>query len=140
MSGPNNPGPNYIHGQGVAVDGSLVGSNFMISDNSSTTRWWPVVAASDSNYLVVWGQNTSSDIYGNIDTPLLGIEDDYTVDNTSLPFYTSTILSDRLNMPEGIDYFIYDAMGRRVENSQLKPGVYFIKIDGKITQKVVKIK
>jgi len=140
MSGPNSPGPNYIHGQGVAVDGSLIGSNFTISDNSNTTRWWPVVAASDSNYLVVWGQNTSSDIYGNIDISLLGTEEDYAPDNIRLPFYTSTILSGQLNMPEGIDYLIYDASGRRIENSQLKPGVYFIKIDERIRLKVVKIR
>lgn len=140
MSGPNSPGPNYIHGQGVAVDGSLIGNNFMISDNSNTTRWWPVLAASDINYLVVWGQNTVSDIYGNIDTPLLGIEEDYTQDNTDMQFYTKTILSGPLHVPENINYVIYDASGRRVEKNQLKPGVYFIEIDGYIRQKIVKIR
>lgn len=140
MSGPNSPGPNYIHGQGVAVDGSLVGSNFMISDNSYTTRWWPVVAASDSNYLVVWGQSTSSDIYGNIDVLLLGVSEEIpAVKSVKLPILP-TILHGRLNIPEGMDYCIYDAIGRRIESSQLKAGVYFIEIDGRIRQKVVKFR
>lgn len=139
MSGPNSPGPNFIHGQGVAIDGSLIGNNFLLSNNTSSMRWWPMLAASDSNYLVVWGQG-SSDIWGNIDQGLVSIEEDIISRRNEMPFYTSTILSGPLDLPPGIEYRIYDISGRSIDANELKPGVYFIEIEGHIRLKVVKIR
>ena len=139
MSGPNSPGPNFIHGQGIATDGSLIGNSFLISDNTSSMRWWPMLAPSDSNYLVVWGQG-SSDIWGNIDQEPVFIEENIISIKNEIPFYTSTLLSGPLDLPAGIEYRIYDISGRSIETNHLMPGVYFIEIEGRIRLKVVKIR
>ena len=55
QTGENNVGQK-IYGQFIGTDGSLIGSNFMICDDNNNERWWPVVAASDTNFLTVWGQ------------------------------------------------------------------------------------
>ena len=51
-----------------------------------------------------------------------------------------TIFTGPLNLPKGIDYKIYDILGRAISPRNIKPGIYFIEVDGKITQKVIKIK
>jgi hypothetical protein len=141
MSGPNNPGPNYIHGQGVASDGSLIGSNFMISDNTSTTRWWPVVASSDLNYLVTWGQGTSSDVYGNVDIEIIGVEEESVISPPTKHKRLNTIIfSGPLLLPADKKCRVFDIAGKTVVPDKIRPGVYFIEIDNKIVQKVVKIR
>jgi hypothetical protein len=139
MSGPNSPGPNFIHGQGVAPDGSLIGGNVQISDNSSTTRWWPMVAASDMNYCVVWGQGTSSDVYGNVDTGLLGIEE-HKENACSGNYSGSTLFTGSLQLLRQEGYGIYDIAGRRVMHGDGKPGIYFLERAGRIVEKIVKVR
>jgi hypothetical protein len=139
MSGPNSPGPNFIHGQGVSPDGSLIDNNFQISDNSSTTRWWPMVAASDSNYLVVWGQGMSSDVYGNIDTGILGINEQKE-QVTERATTGATIFSGSLYDLQQQGYRLFDISGRRVDPTYAKPGVYFLERDGSFVGKIVKVR
>lgn len=51
-----------------------------------------------------------------------------------------TIFSGPLQLPKGKKYTVFDIMGRVVEPDKMKPGIYFIEVDGAITQKVVKVR
>jgi len=51
-----------------------------------------------------------------------------------------TIVDGRLMLPKNRKCCIYDISGRSVKVGNLKPGIYFIEIDGRISQKVVKIR
>ncbi len=61
----------------------------------------------------------------------LGIEDQV---------YCSNIFSGPLLLPEGKNCKVFDITGRVVAPEKIKPGIYFIEIDGRITQKVVKVR
>jgi len=52
----------------------------------------------------------------------------------------STIFAGPLVLPEGKNCKVFDITGRVVIPQNIKPGIYFIEIDGKITQKVVKVR
>jgi hypothetical protein len=52
---------------------------------------------------------------------------------------STTILNGPLLLPEGRNHKIIDIMGRIVAPEKIKPGIYFIEVDGKITRKIVKI-
>ncbi len=135
----NNDSPQYIYGQGIVPDGSLVGSSFMISDNTSDRRWWPTIAASDTNYLVTWGQGTT-DVWGNADTPILGIGEDNATNQVSKSYIGATIMKGSLSHLRAKGYIVFDITGRRVENNQEKPGIYFLERDGEIVEKIIKVK
>jgi len=51
-----------------------------------------------------------------------------------------TIFNGFLHFPEGKNNKVFDITGREVMPDKIKPGIYFIEVDGKITQKVIKIK
>jgi parallel beta-helix repeat protein len=51
-----------------------------------------------------------------------------------------TVFRGPLQLPEGKQCKVYDIMGRIVEPSRIKPGIYFIEVDGVVTQKVVKVR
>ena len=52
----------------------------------------------------------------------------------------ATIFSGPLRLPEGRTCRVFDIMGRVVAPDKMKPGIYFVEVDGEITQKVVKIR
>jgi hypothetical protein len=52
----------------------------------------------------------------------------------------ATIFRGSLQLPEGKDCKIFDIAGRIVEPDRIQPGIYFIEIDGVVTQKVVKVR
>ena len=52
----------------------------------------------------------------------------------------STVVSGPLQLPEGKKCKVFDITGRTIEPNKIKPGIYFIEIDGKITRKVVKVR
>lgn len=52
----------------------------------------------------------------------------------------TTIFSGPLLLPEDKICRVFDITGRVVTPDKIKPGIYFIEVEGKITQKVVKIK
>ncbi len=54
--------------------------------------------------------------------------------------YGVTIISGHLHLPEGKKCKVFDVTGRVVESSKIQPGIYFIEIDGVVTQKVVKVR
>lgn len=155
QTGENNVGQK-IHGQFVGTDGSLLGGNFMICDNTTQERWWPAVAVADSNYLVTWGQGYGSacDIWGNVDVVVTGVADseectayDTSVRLTVSPDPFTTITDIRYEISDGsrnTELRIYDASGRLVKSfclpvsvignqssviwdgRQLSSGVYFV--------------
>jgi hypothetical protein len=54
--------------------------------------------------------------------------------------FGGTIFSGPLILPEGKNCKIFDVTGRVVLPDKMRPGIYFVEIDGKITQKVVKVR
>lgn len=133
-----------INGQFVATDGSLIGSTFTISNvGTNYRREDPAVAASDGNYLVTWDEyraSLTSDLYGNVDVDLSGIETDDAARDFSLSYTGTTILSGSLVLPKNRNCKVFDITGRVVMRDKIKPGIYFIEIEGKITGKVVKVR
>ncbi len=51
-----------------------------------------------------------------------------------------TIISGSMRLPRDIPSKLFDVTGRKVDAAQLAPGIYFIEIDGKITQKIIKVR
>lgn len=54
--------------------------------------------------------------------------------------YGATIFSGPLLLPEGKKCRVYDITGSVVERDKMKPGIYFLEIDNKIVQKVIKVR
>jgi parallel beta-helix repeat protein len=52
----------------------------------------------------------------------------------------ATIFSGPLQLPKGKKCKVFDITGRVVEPDKIQPGIYFIEIDGVVTQKVVKVR
>jgi len=52
----------------------------------------------------------------------------------------ATIFRGPLQLPEGKKCKVYDITGRIVESTKIQPGIYFIEVDGVVTQKVVKVR
>ncbi len=75
----------------------------------------------------------------SLDTTTSHIEEEKVTPTKSKNF-ASTIFSGPLHLPEGKNCRVFDVMGRTVVPDKIKPGIYFIEIDGEITQKVVKIR
>lgn len=54
--------------------------------------------------------------------------------------FREIIFSGPLHLPEGKECRVFDIIGRVVTPDKIRPGVYFVEIDGEITKKVVKIR
>lgn len=54
--------------------------------------------------------------------------------------FGATIFAGPLQLPEGKNCKIFDITGRVVLPQNIKAGIYFIEVDGKITRKVVKVR
>jgi hypothetical protein len=52
----------------------------------------------------------------------------------------ATIFRGPLQLPEGKQCKVYDITGRVVAPDRIQSGIYFIEVDGVVTQKVVKIR
>ena len=52
----------------------------------------------------------------------------------------ATIFSGPLDLPRDKKYKIFDITGRMIEPDQIRPGIYFIAINGKIAEKIIKVK
>ena len=101
---------------------------------------WPVSAADidgDDDLDVLCGAS-----YGN---ELAWYESDFTgiYEDHSIPLINNTratIISGPLNIPLHRPFKVFDISGRAVIPERIEPGIYFIEIDGKIAQKIVKIR
>lgn len=123
QTGENNL-PTTLHAQFVSTSGELVGSRFTVCGSDPLRRWWPAVATSDSNVIVVWEQGSPADIWANVDVAVTGCAEPAGPRRSAgqrLPTVgTAAGLAD---LTQRAPFF--DALGREVRPDQLKPGVYF---------------
>lgn len=70
--------------------------------------------------------------------PMRIVEEKTTIIHSSS--YSTTIFCGYLDLPEGKKCKVFDITGRVVAPDKIKPGIYFIEIDGEIAQKVVKVR
>ena len=146
FSGSGNPGV-YDYIFSLSIDGGqsypypITGP---INPDSSTLEW--IVPHLNSTACRVLIQIDSSGTNVGWDTS----DSNFTICETGLyendfffvpdDFKTATIFSGPLLFRVGKDYIVFDITGRVVLPDKIKPGIYFIEVDGKITQKVIKIK
>jgi parallel beta-helix repeat protein len=52
----------------------------------------------------------------------------------------TTIIKGPLHLPREGHYRIFDIAGRTLAPDQMKPGIYFIQINGRVTQKLIKVR
>ncbi len=52
----------------------------------------------------------------------------------------ATIFAGQLRLPKNRTYRIFNVTGRQVDVTRLSPGIYFVEIDGRTMQKIVKIR
>ncbi len=70
----------------------------------------------------------------------VGIEEELVIRPAPKIGFGATIFKGSLLLPEGRKCRVFDITGRVVASDKIKPGIYFIEIDGQIIQKVIKIK
>jgi len=109
---------------------------------SQNQRGWWVEQTSDDCYFVTgydYLTAGNADIWFVMTEPDEGIEERKSAEiRTS--YDGATVFSGPLLLPAGMDYRLFDITGREVVADKMRPGVYFIEMDGKIIQKVVKIR
>jgi hypothetical protein len=99
---------------------------------------------SDSGYMIAG--YTASQGAGSADVWLLKIAPDtFAVKEakgnvTTEHAFGASIIKGPLVLPEDKSCRVFDITGRVVIPDKIKPGVYFIEVDGKITRKVVKVR
>lgn len=130
-----------LYGRKYAIDGTPIDIAFPISVSGNSHYYCDIIPGADDCYLNVWTEYVSSyyDIYGNLDINIIGVDED--TPKVVEPEKTlTTILTGPLQLPAGKRVKIYDAMGRERKVNELTRGTYFLEIDGKITQKIVKVR
>ena len=109
---------------------------------SNYDEGWQVLQTLDGKYIIIG--STASFGAGGFDVWLLKIETDIGIDeenaDVKMSDHGATIISGPLLLSGGENCRVFDITGRIVVPDKIKPGIYFIEIDGKITQKVVKIR
>ena len=91
--------------------------------------WTDSINGQPVNNMRIWGKFH----------PFVGIEEGETsiLEQQNL---ASTIFRGPLQLPNGKQCKVFAITGRVVEPSKIQPGIYFIEIDGVVTQKVVKVR
>ncbi len=90
-------------------------------------------------YNIMWGWGDYSCLE-NVYVSVGIAENPKQSDQVKVLFKGATVQIGSLQLPEGKDLKIFDITGRIVTSDKMKPGIYFIEVDGKITQKVIKIR
>ncbi len=113
---------------------------------SDTLGCWQTDSCQDGTYWVVV---TAYDICGNSESDSMQVTVQNgtgvaewpvarPIDNDDI--ITTTIFRGPLQLPEDRKCIIYDITGRVVDPQRIQPGIYFIEVDGVVTQKVVNIR
>jgi hypothetical protein len=102
-----------------------------------------MVVTSDSGYVLA-GHSSSFgaggiDFYAVRTEPDMGVAEEKKTGVSKQQVWT-TIISGPIKLPGDKDCILYDISGREVDVHYLSPGIYFVKIENKIVQKVIKIR
>ncbi len=106
---------------------------------------WSVQQTADSGYIiagVTFSTSTSHEdaYFIRLEKELVDVYESHQGYMENCRNYSSTILIGPLSLPDGKKFKIYDIMGRVVMPKKMKPGIYFLEVDGNITQKIIKVK
>lgn len=109
--------------------------------SSGAERSFSIQQTSDEGYIVAgykWSMANDYDVYlVKLEPDVVGITEQQETGNCR---QYATVFNGPLLLPEGKKCKVFDIMGRVVILDKIRPGIYFIEVDGKITQKVVKIR
>ncbi|KPK72597.1 hypothetical protein AMJ87_04265, partial [candidate division WOR_3 bacterium SM23_60] len=129
---------------------------YVIRDDSCGINFWTqnygdfedqeigysIQVTAEGNYVIAGSKDSLQiydyDVFVMKTEPDVGIEEQDTVvrkDNSG-----ATIFSGPLQLPKDKKCRVFDITGRVVEPTTITPGIYFLEIDGKVIQKVVKIR
>lgn len=122
-------------------DGDSLWTSVIGGSGSESAR--DIQQTSDQGYIITG--NTRSYGAGGADLYLIRISPDVGVgegSKTSIAGkqFSATVFSGPLLLPEGKNCRVFDITGRSVVPEKMKPGVYFIEINGVIAKKVVKVR
>jgi hypothetical protein len=91
----------------------------------------------------IYAAGYSTGINTSYDFTVISLPPDYSVEEENIALKASfgaTILSGPLRLPKDKTCRVFDITGREVMVNRISPGIYFIQIDGKISQKVIKVR
>jgi len=140
----------YSYGSGTYDDYATVKY-----DSSGVEQWvaryngpgnyedWAFAIALDNSgnvYVTGWSMGSGTEYdYATIKYSSTGIREDMVTRVKNSHLHT-TIFSGPLQLPKDKKCKVFDITGRVVIRDKIRPGIYFIEIDGQITHKVIKIK
>jgi len=147
----------YAAGEGTC-DGYDADFVVVSLTDSGAERWHyyydgPATYSQDHAYSVVYGNDgniyasgRSEGIGTYYDIVILsldtapGIEEEFQHTVVKQDIMGAAILSGPLLLPKDRNCKVFDITGRVVLPDKIQPGIYFIEVDGEITQKVVKVR
>jgi hypothetical protein len=126
---------NLVYGRYLSPSGIPLGTKFIVSENTPFERQHSSLAAGTDNYLIAWNEYHSDfDVYGNLDVTV-GLEEI----SPELPVRGLTLLGHQLRAYLDGESRLYDITGRRVLNTRIGPGIYFLQRDHEGLLKIVVI-
>jgi hypothetical protein len=125
----------------VAENGDSLWARIYGSDSNDIAR--EIEVTSDGGYIVV-GETRSYGSGGN-DIWILRLATDPGIqEHNTIPDHKgnrgATILTGPIQLPSDKTCKVFDVTGRNVLPTQLKPGIFFVEVDGVIIRKVIKVK
>ncbi len=141
--------PYALWGRKYSLSGSPIGSAFKITPTTYSVYYPDVIPGANNRYLNVWSEYRTSgyDIYANLDIQMIGIEEQND-EGTHKCHLKSTIVHKLIELVDTEEEAkILDAQGRYIgittkrtyDCSELKSGVYFVRLNSGKTFKVIKI-
>jgi hypothetical protein len=135
-----------IYGAKLDTSGSVI-DTFVLSTQTAHQRMPAVACGITDQILVAYSSWTfhinncpanTFRVWGKFH-PLIGMEE---AEPSTIRKHTlaATVFRGPLQLPEDKKCKVFDITGRVVEPSKIRPGIYFIEVDGIVTLKVVKVR